>query len=527
MRMLDAWIANPLAGAVGWTLLHSLWEGAIIAAALMAVLPAMRSSRSRYAVACAALLLTVAAFSITLLRLAPYGERTQGARFAMPAPGWIAAATSASSSRHPGLTGIVPWLTPFWAAGVLAVCMVNVAGFASTRRLRRSGVCGASEYWQNEIGRLSRALRISRPVALMESCLVNVPVTLGHFRPLILMPLGLIAGLAPAHVEAILAHELAHIRRYDYLVNLLQRLAEALLFYHPAVWWVSRTIRIEREHCCDDIAVKLVGSARDYAIALSAVERSRQPAIELAMAATGGSLVERVRRLLYPKGPRYAWTPLLAVVIVLTVAGASLYAWRASPAQNGGTTERRWTPVTSEPSTDATTRGQVQVLPAQIGRQLRVGEASITFLVKEQYSKWLNEDVAYIITDEERAAFLNLRTDEEREKFIKQFWLRRDPTPGTLDNESKIEHYRRIAYANDRFSTPGRPGWQTDRGHMYIVYGPPDQIDDRPQRPGTAEPYQMQIWTYRVVTGIGENASFTFIDRSGAGDLRLAPGTSR
>jgi GWxTD domain-containing protein len=140
------------------------------------------------------------------------------------------------------------------------------------------------------------------------------------------------------------------------------------------------------------------------------------------------------------------------------------------------------------------------------------------------YGKWLNQDVVYIIADAERAAFQRLTTDEERQKFIDQFWLRRDPTPGTAQNEFKEEHYRRIEYANQRFRTAsGQPGWQTDRGHMYIVYGPPDELEDHPQ--GARTPYQ--IWLYHHVEGIGDNVTITFVDRTGTRDYRLAPGNGR
>ncbi|HWB86511.1 MAG TPA: GWxTD domain-containing protein [Bryobacteraceae bacterium] len=143
------------------------------------------------------------------------------------------------------------------------------------------------------------------------------------------------------------------------------------------------------------------------------------------------------------------------------------------------------------------------------------------------YRKWINEDVVYIISDDERAAFLKLTTDEEREKFIEQFWVRRDPTPGTVENEFKQEHYRRIAYANQHFAlASGRPGWQTDRGHMYIVYGPPDEIDAH--QSGTAQtPYPYEVWIYRHVQGLGDNLSVTFVDTTGSRDYHLVPGPSK
>ncbi len=146
------------------------------------------------------------------------------------------------------------------------------------------------------------------------------------------------------------------------------------------------------------------------------------------------------------------------------------------------------------------------------------------------YRKWLNEDVAYIITDEERTAFKRLQTDEEREQFIEQFWLRRDPTPDTVENEYKEEHYRRIAYANERFAS-GIPGWKSDRGRIYITFGPPDERDEHPtggtyDRPpeeggGTTTTYPWELWRYRYIEGIGTNVEVEFVDPTGTGEYHM------
>ncbi|MEJ5366783.1 MAG: GWxTD domain-containing protein [Bryobacteraceae bacterium] len=148
------------------------------------------------------------------------------------------------------------------------------------------------------------------------------------------------------------------------------------------------------------------------------------------------------------------------------------------------------------------------------------------------YRKWLEEDVVYIITDEERRAFKNLQTDEEREQFIEQFWLRRDPTPDTMENEYKEEHYRRIAYANERFAS-GIPGWKTDRGRIYITFGPPDEIESHPsggtyQRPweeggGTTAVYPFEKWRYRYLEGVGMQTDIVieFVDKSMTGEYRM------
>jgi GWxTD domain-containing protein len=136
------------------------------------------------------------------------------------------------------------------------------------------------------------------------------------------------------------------------------------------------------------------------------------------------------------------------------------------------------------------------------------------------YRKWLNEDVAYIITGEERAAFERLQADEEREHFIEQFWQRRDPTPGTAANEFKEEHYRRIAFANEHFAWKV-PGWKTDRGRIYITYGPPDDISVGSNYPPPTGTYHYQQWRYRFIEGIGNNVVIEFVDRDGSGEFRM------
>jgi len=138
--------------------------------------------------------------------------------------------------------------------------------------------------------------------------------------------------------------------------------------------------------------------------------------------------------------------------------------------------------------------------------------------LSKTYKKWLDEDVVWIITDEERAAFKQLSNDEERDNFIEAFWQRRDPTPDTEENEFKEEHYRRIAYSNEHFAA-GVPGWKTDRGRIYIVYGKPDEIDSHP----SAKPQPFEMWGYKNIDGQSAMSFFRFTDNSGKGDYRLAP----
>src|SRR5439155_4572640 len=156
----------------------------------------------------------------------------------------------------------------------------------------------AADEWQKTLARLCAGLSVIRPVRLLESAIVHVPTAVGIYRPAILLPASVFTGLPTRGLEALIAHELAHVRRHDYLVNLLQAVAETLLFYHPAVWWVSGRIRAEREHCCDDLAISATGDARSYARALVRLEEMRGSGPSLAVAAAGGNLWNRVVRLL-------------------------------------------------------------------------------------------------------------------------------------------------------------------------------------------------------------------------------------
>lgn len=139
-----------------------------------------------------------------------------------------------------------------------------------------------------------------------------------------------------------------------------------------------------------------------------------------------------------------------------------------------------------------------------------------------RYRKWLNEDVLYIITDRERGAFLKICDDRQRDAFVETFWARRDPTPGTPENEFKEEHYRRVAYANEHFAA-GVPGWKTDRGRVYIIYGPPDKIESHTgdQKPSSDSPNPSEVWIYRRIQNVGHNVRWEFVDTCRCGKYRL------
>src|SRR5437867_995525 len=312
----------PVVEALGWTLIHSLWQGAIVALLLAGVAAALNGSAAnlRYLVSCAALLLMlampVATFFVLRSDSAPTNVATSDPDSRLESP---RAHTSASAPGTGSLSAgelkpatartsppgkplqmfprLAPWLASLWLAGVVALSLRMLGGWLLARRLKNYPSAPFPDEWQRRLAELCREVRVLRPVRILESALVQAPAVIGWMRPVVLVPVSALVGLPPRQLEAVIAHELAHIRRYDYLVNLLQTAVEILLFYHPAAWWVSREIRQEREHCCDDVAVQVCGDALVYARALAEIEALRSITPQLAMAAGGGSLLGRIHRI--------------------------------------------------------------------------------------------------------------------------------------------------------------------------------------------------------------------------------------
>jgi Zn-dependent protease with chaperone function len=273
---------------LGWTLLHFLWQGTVMAilyAAARAALGRSISAQGRYTLASLTLGILTAAPAATFLLLPALRE--SGGRNDW----WVLSAAEWQT--------VLGGSVAAWLLGVVLLSLRLASGCWFTVRLRKASHPAPQE-WELVIQRTAARVRVSTPVRLLVSSLAEVPMVVGWLRPVILVPVTSLTGLPIEQMTALLAHELAHIRRRDYLVNLLQRMAETLLFYHPAVWWVSRQIRLERELCCDDIAVAASGDAVTYARALAGLESQRSPRMTAAVAANGGFLVNRVRRLFDP-----------------------------------------------------------------------------------------------------------------------------------------------------------------------------------------------------------------------------------
>ncbi|HEY0099840.1 MAG TPA: M56 family metallopeptidase [Pyrinomonadaceae bacterium] len=364
MRYTHALLAHPVFQLLGWTLLHFVWQGALVALAYAGIAFSLRRSTAnlRYAVACASMFLMLALPVSTFFQLNSKAnanaasERERHAAHALEQP----VRGDAGATERPGVqvrlyanllvlhddaggasaplqrwavdrfTSALPWLVLLWLAGALVLTLRLAGGWVLTERLRREPATPLARDWRETLARLARQLRVSRTVRLCESALVEVPTVIGWLRPVILVPASALTGLSAPQLEALLAHELAHIRRHDYLFNLLQSVVETLLFYHPAVWWLSGRVRVEREHACDDLAVRTTGDVLVYARALTTLEtlrrqqQGRANARTLAVAANGGSLMQRIQRLIKTQPATQGHSSLVACLAIISLALASV-----------------------------------------------------------------------------------------------------------------------------------------------------------------------------------------------------------
>jgi beta-lactamase regulating signal transducer with metallopeptidase domain len=309
MTALHNWLTPDVTRAAALALLHSLWQGVALAALASAVMALFRGAAARYAIAVAFLALMIAAPLATFLILdrQPQAiEITGGSANFPPASAQAShaaislVARNAKGAQSPAPVSSPPWLpllVEVWLLGVVLLSLRPVAGFVLLERLRRhEAVPVGAEFYARCLA-LQHRLGIDRLVSYCKCRDLETPAAVGWFRPVIFLPLSAITGLSPDQLDAVIAHELAHIRRLDSFVNLFQIAAETLLFYHPAVWWLSNRIRAERENCCDDVALAICGNPAAYARALAAMAEW-QAAPALAMAANQSPLTTRVARIL-------------------------------------------------------------------------------------------------------------------------------------------------------------------------------------------------------------------------------------
>jgi dipeptidyl aminopeptidase/acylaminoacyl peptidase len=311
---VETLIQHPIFDALAWTLIHSLWQAAVVAIVIGLLLRLFESASPglRYNVAVFGLslipIIAVATFiyliqpdEVELIPRAAFVDSSDlsdaQAFFTL---GHLQSPQPQEVTNEGGLKDFRVFLVLLWMSGTLLFAIRMATGFIGVYRMTRSGISEPDARLSKMLDRLLRSSNCMRKVKLVVSSMIEVPTTVGWIRPCILIPASIVSGFPAAAIEAFIAHELMHVRRYDYLVNLLQHVVEALFFYHPATWWLSTKIRQEREFCCDDEATQLLGGKLEYVKALASLDEKRHQT-RLAPAASGFSLLHRIQRLLGSK----------------------------------------------------------------------------------------------------------------------------------------------------------------------------------------------------------------------------------
>jgi len=331
-----SWLPLEIGRDLGWTLIHFLWQGLLLAALLHTILPLCRSAIARHN--CALAILVLMALTPALTFLSIHGSGTNGG-FAVN-----------GSPLSPAFAPWTNWLVVLWLAGIAGLSLRALAGWTLVQSLTRRDTLAVPADLLQRCHALQRRLAVTGPVRFLLSRRIDVPMVIGWLRPVILIPVSAVTGLAPQQLDALILHELAHIRRLDTAINILLVAVETVLFYHPAVWWVSRQVRSEREHCCDDFAVSACGDAGVYVEAMTSLE-SWKGTSRLALAANGGKLKQRVARLLDApvQAPRFSLSAVTGLALLGLVAASVAVAQTQMPKGNGAYPSTGKNPVVLRP----------------------------------------------------------------------------------------------------------------------------------------------------------------------------------
>ncbi|MHC4117728.1 MAG: M56 family metallopeptidase [Planctomycetota bacterium] len=477
MTALENILSQEIVQRLGWTLVHFVWQASAVALLLAALMAILRkaSANLRYTVACLALALIVLAPIVTIQLVpvsipgppvtpppapAPVVPPTVQVSELPPveAPTIVPPAAVETAISPPAvgrsrmqrlserLEPALPHVVSAWLIGVLALSLWHLGGWTQLQRLRRRMVRPVDEPLRARLDELAAKLGVTRAVQLTESALVQIPTVVGWLRPVILLPASALTGLTTEQLDAILAHELAHIRRHDYFVNMLQIIVETLGFYHPAVWWISHKIRTERENCCDDLAIVATGDRVRYARALTSMEEIRGRNNELAVTAAGGNLFSRIRRLIGKDSDEktVSWIPAVAVILLLVGLVISttlaLAANEEHPADESTANKSESKPSSLE-SNDSGTKILIETQIIHAGNELleEVGLDSDSLKNSDSWTQYRVDDSGnpsmFVIDSHAKETLLEKVEDSEGSSAISRIFLM-----ATASREAMIEN---------------------------------------------------------------------------------------
>lgn len=368
MQLLEQFLSPELMQALGWALLHSLWQGAVIALLLGGMFLCLQgsSAKFRYGLSLSGLAAMLVWFVATFWQMYAVETAASFTTIALVQEATIheivieeqTAATSTSfwEAYRAYFNTHLPFIVTLWFLGVVGFSLRFLGGLAYIQRLKYRHQHVLSSAWSEMLEDLKIRLNIKRVVQLAESRMVQAPMMIGYFKPIILLPIGTVNNLNVKEVEAILAHELAHIYRHDYLVNILQSIVETIFFYHPAVWWLSAHIQEERENCCDDIAIQLTGDSVSFAKALASLEQLKiiQPRLSMGITGRKNRLLHRIKRLLNPPKQDSSFVEGFVAACILVVC-----LWATT--MNGQITDEKNAP--DVPLMETTVSEEIEITP--------------------------------------------------------------------------------------------------------------------------------------------------------------------
>jgi bla regulator protein blaR1 len=358
---------------IGWTLVHSLWQSALVLVAVMIVMRwvPLRLSRLRYAIACsgvvASVVIACATFFFYNSSASPYITHIPTStpnlsltQIVQSSEGSASVLESGIATTMSALNENMPIIVAMWAVGMLVFSLRLFTGWWTINRLKSDAVAIVG-FWHDQLCSLAKQLGIDEHIMLAENPRITTPMVIGFLKPIVLVPTGMLTGLSTEQIETIFVHELAHIKRYDYIINLLQVLIETIFFFNPFVWIMSNIIRREREYCCDDDVVKIHGGTLAYAHALAQLEEWKlsKSTFALALAANKNQLLNRIKRIMEKSGQNYSgkdrFIPAVLLIVGLVCASWLTVQKKESIIQaDGETTIKSDTTIKTEKSSRAT-----------------------------------------------------------------------------------------------------------------------------------------------------------------------------
>lgn len=340
MNFLYQYLPEELVNALGRMIFHSFWQGAIIAFALGLVLffSSKASARVRYVISVGSIILFVIVCAVTFSieyqssdnvissSVNATSNVTVNSKFFVNPISYSNSETTVWDSINTYFNQNLPLFVMLWLSGLFFFSLRFIGSVLYVQKIRTRGVNELDIEWFYRSREIGKKLGIKKFVSVFESINVKVPLAVGYIKPVILLPIGMISGLPYTQVEALIAHEFAHIKRYDFVINLIQTLVETIFFYHPAVWWISNQIREERENCCDDITVSVCGDSFAYSKALYNLLQIQHNNPGLALAASGkdNQLLRRIKRMNGEKSKFSYGGRFAAFMLVFAIVAAAL-----------------------------------------------------------------------------------------------------------------------------------------------------------------------------------------------------------